>query len=542
MRRIAIFILLLLEALTVSAEPAETGTLLSSAKMDVVVDGKSAGYVLIPAKTHVTVVSTANDGYLVKRNSSEKPFFVPKESLSLDQNDTRSQKSQSGLEEGHSNFRSPIPLVVASASPHYSIPDIPSGTQSNSGTLSTGPTSNQVNQALGIPLFGYGNLWDENDSLVAGRLRWPAESKTSREAGYRRYPYTFNSETRVFGVRALSLFLQGIDDKVVRIAILFANKGDIAFYMSPEEVRQQSVHPDRPFIVTDSMLKRCRDAMIRDKFILEEKLTSLFGDGRPARVGRFAATTEAGQRWDWNGNTFLLIAPQNEYVTLKIIPTTAFEDANSEKKSFASAKVDLCHRIGHRDNGDVILNDIPMVDQGRKGYCVPATFERILRYYGLSGDMNILAMAGQTQPGGGTDIAKIQDASYAMLSDAGAHITHVNFNGSYLEIKPYIDAGKPVIFPLFSTMEFNDRVNERMSHRIAVTDWNEWREAFLPSLKKTEPLKPDPRYGHICLIVGYNASTGEIAISDSWGPGSTERWMTEEEARQIQAGSLSVIE
>ena len=82
-----------------------------------------------------------------------------------------------------------------------------------------------------------------------------------------------------------------------------------------------------------------------------------------------------------------------------------------------------------------------------------------------------------------------------------------------------------------------------MERRIAITNWNDWATKFLPALKKGAPLKPEPEYGHVCLIIGYNEKTREIAITDSWGPAATERWMTEEEARQImQPTGLSVIE
>jgi hypothetical protein len=36
-----------------------------------------------------------------------------------------------------------------------------------------------------------------------------------------------------------------------------------------------------------------------------------------------------------------------------------------------------------------------MVDQGPKGYCVPATFERAMRTMGIDADMYLLAMVGQ---------------------------------------------------------------------------------------------------------------------------------------------------
>ena len=70
--------------------------------------------------------------------------------------------------------------------------------------------------------------------MVAGRLDWPRESSTSYETGYRWYPYTDNSATTVLGARALSLFLQGLHNKVAKVYVLFANKGDVAFYSSAQ--------------------------------------------------------------------------------------------------------------------------------------------------------------------------------------------------------------------------------------------------------------------------------------------------------------------
>jgi hypothetical protein len=518
-----------------AAEPLRSGILVKEARMDIVANGTSIGFVKIPQGTRVMVLSTNAAGdLLIKRNAGETPFAVPQDSVSIEAPAETPSPTPAGPK-----IEPPVQSPAPSATPA----PIPTAMVAPASPGSKEPSAAEVNKALGIPLFGSGSLWEENDAMVANRLRWPQESKTSREAGYRRYPYTFNSETRVLGARSLCLFLQGLDDKVARVSILFANKGDVAFFMSAQEAKQQSAKKDQPLAVTDNMLKGCREAMKKDRETLEAALKALFGDARPARVGRFATTAEAGQRWDWKGHTFMLVTPQNEYVALRIVPTTVFDDVDSSRKSFTAAKAALSKRVERRENCDVVITDLPMVDQGRKGYCVPATFERVLRYYGLSEDMNVLAMAGQTDAGGGTSIQAIQSATYAMIRDARGNITQRNFSGNIQEIKSAIDAGKPILFGHYSTEEFNKRVNERMEHRVAVTDWEKWRTEFLPSLKKTIPLKPDPRYGHICLIIGYNAKTHEIAISDSWGLQATERWMTEEEARQIQQpGALSVIE
>ena len=47
--------------------------------------------------------------------------------------------------------------------------------------------------------------------------------------------------------------------------------------------------------------------------------------------------------------------------------------------------------------------------------------------------------------------------------------------------------------------------------------------------------------GHICLIIGYNKQTGEIAISDSWGSRFAERWVPAQAARAVSRGGLYVI-
>lgn len=404
------------------------------------------------------------------------------------------------------------------------------------------PTVQEVNEAFGIPLFGAGTLWEENAAVVASRLDWPRESRTSYETSFRRYPYTFNAETKVLGIRALCLFLQGVGKGTSRVTILFANKGDVAFYMSPQDASQQK--EGQRLNVTDGMIRSFREAMRTEQTALRSALCSLFGNGRLVSLGRFMATREEAMRWDWKGNSFLLVHQPNEYLMLRIIPTRELDDPDSSKKAFSAAKQELTSRVTRRPNGDVIISDLPMVNQGRKGYCVPATFERLLRYYGLPVDMNILAMAGKTEAGGGTSISDLEKATYSVIADAGGAIHPRNFSGSIQEIKPLIDAGKPLIFAHYSTEEFNKRVNERMRRRIAVTNWDDWISKFLPSMKKGAPLKPDRLCGHVCLIIGYNEKSREIAITDSWGPASTERWMTEEEARQIMQPSagLSVIE
>ena len=60
-------------------------------------------------------------------------------------------------------------------------------------------------------------------------------------------------------------------------------------------------------------------------------------------------------------------------------------------------------------------------------------------------------------------------------------------------------------------------------------------------LRKQQHIRPDASNNHVCLIIGYNGETEELAISDSWGPEFRERWITVEEAEAISQSSLKVI-
>ena len=61
-------------------------------------------------------------------------------------------------------------------------------------------------------------------------------------------------------------------------------------------------------------------------------------------------------------------------------------------------------------SGDVWLADVPMVDQGEKGYCVVAATERVMRYYGDKVDENELAQVANTKTSGGTSSEGMVDA------------------------------------------------------------------------------------------------------------------------------------
>lgn len=69
----------------------------------------------------------------------------------------------------------------------------------------------------------------------------------------------------------------------------------------------------------------------------------------------------------------------------------------------------------------------------------------------------------------------------------------------------------------------------------------EWKKALKSERQAAKKLQPDPGSRHMCMIIGYNARTGEIATSDSWGLEHAEKWYTLEEVQAVSAGELYVI-
>ena len=290
------------------------------------------------------------------------------------------------------------------------------------------------------------------------------------------------------------------------------------------------------------MLQKYQEAIRHDQVSISDKLTKLFGKGKPANNPKTSWMHEEGTEWTWMGLSFFLFAPRNEYLTLRIEKTPKVSYLEDERASFGEAKKQIQSRVTHRPNGDVIIEDIPMISQGGKGYCVPASLSRALRYYGIQADMNMLAMAGQTSAGGvhGTSGAIMLPTVAELARNAGGLFNQKQFTGSIYEIKAAIDAGKPVLWGLYSSNKFNQRVTERSFKRKDITDWDKWITDINKERLTATSLPQDG--AHMCMITGYNQKTKEIALTDSWGPEFKERWMLEEEAKAASQGTIYIIE
>jgi len=404
------------------------------------------------------------------------------------------------------------------------------------------PSFESLNDALGAALWQDNNLWDDPIAAVAARIPLPPESKTSVDRSFRWYP---PSNLRLLGARPYSVSLLGTVENSTRISIVFANKGDFGGLGLIHSQAAQATGSARTRLnnAGKDLIRELPGAIRADARAIEKLLTDLLGPAATQRNQIAGAASEPLQRWNWKGHAILLAVRDRDYAALRIVPT-AVADSNEtpDRVRDAALRTALKQRIERRANGDVILSDIPMVDQGPKGFCVPATMERTLRYLGIAADMYLLAMLGDTAAGGGTSVDAMVESVTGMVRSSGRRVEKFPSNLRITNIRRAIDDGLPILWSIHVAPALDESLTQRAIQRAATPTAEAWK----PILKKWTKLAGRPviqrQLGHICLIVGYNAETDELAISDSWGPAFRERWITIDEASVISADDLRIID
>ena len=173
----------------------------------------------------------------------------------------------------------------------------------------------------------------------------------------------------------------------------------------------------------------------RDEDVITNRLETILGKGRRQNFGQGSAKRKV-MRWDWNDHSFLLSVVDGEFVSLSI-EKSELADKRGKQTKIADMHIRRVHEanVENRNNGDVVIMNIPMVDQGPKGYCVPATFERCMRYMKIPADMYLLAMAGNTGMGGGTVISTLVKAVQHEVWAAGRTLKTVEGFPSFKELE-----------------------------------------------------------------------------------------------------------
>ncbi len=417
----------------------------------------------------------------------------------------------------------------------------------------------KINAGLGTSFFTTQSFWKESALLIASRLRLRLEDKTKWESSYRRYFYDTEGNyapASILGGGAYCVALYSdADDTPTSALIAFANDGDYqgavrilsAIYALKHQTGTPLEGSDQKIAELQAKFDAIRQsfeaARQKEQVTLTKNLTALFGDPRRTSFGSDAVTREDALRWDWNGVSFLLTCQENKYNLLRVIPTQLADNhGRTERIPRDELGPKLIDAVEHRVNGDVVITQIPMADQGLKGYCVPATWERVLRYTGVPGDMYTLSRiggAGFSGGEGGSEVAAQLDNTLHNYGRKAQFIQITKIDA--FSLRRYIDAGIPIFWGV------NPGGYVTVQQRYALCDrdkdWEAWKKLLTqsrtPSTSKATPL--ENKGGHQVLITGYNPDTKEIAWSDPWGRNTQERWMTQEEAQRCSLNEFYII-
>ena len=308
-----------------------------------------------------------------------------------------------------------------------------------------------------------------------------------------------------------------------------------------------------------------------------------------------SAVQSKGLVWTPPGSRYLLewsATPENkvqgityraEFIRLRITP---FQDQGrgffAEKRTEEAAAAgrarpatihaaELPARVVTNPDGSRQLMGIPMVDQGQKGYCVTASTERVLRYYGVDTDQNELAQIANTETRGGTSVDAMVTALKKLAGRFKVNVV-TEINPSYQDFLREIDDYNRVV--RYAKVPGASPINTQggeVSYELAYGQMNgevlkqartKLNPAYVTRFEKEvqahidrgipllwsvslgllpeEKLTPQARGGHMRLIIGYDPGAHEIFYSDSWGMGHELKKMPVANAWTITTGLFTL--
>jgi hypothetical protein len=397
-----------------------------------------------------------------------------------------------------------------------------------------GDDSKKLNEAAGHD-FVTGEPFSRRDAAeLAKALQLRPESQSRYGHSWRLYA-SFVKGYTLFGAMPYSVALYSDQaGQVTGISVVYANKGDFGSTAGFAQDHFKSSGSPPPGSLAE--------AMSRDEETVKNALTAVLGPATTQRFGE-GKTRRSVMRWDWNGHAFLLSHEEGEYVGLAIL-SSEVADAGGKSDWIRNAEIKdrLQAGVVTEANGDVRITEIPMVDQGPKGYCVPATFERAMRTMGIDADMYLLAMVGQSNAGGGTVVELLLENVRSQVYRKGRRTKEEEVKQLRIrDVKRYIDQGIPVMWTMFSMEAYNEVADKNTKQRADVEDWGAYAATIAEEAAKVAAApKPDSNR-HICMIIGYNEKTHELAVSDSWGARFELRWVPLPVANWASQGKLFMI-
>lgn len=237
-----------------------------------------------------------------------------------------------------------------------------------------------------------------------------------------------------------------------------------------------------------------------------------------------------------------------EFIRLRVapVPKAGAAPTNATALTTAVTKGSLTTNVTRQENGDVMISNVPMVDQGPKGYCAVATAERVFKYYGIPVDQHEMAQVADSSSDGGTSPAKMYEALNKLEGRLRVRVrvvenwdvkTFTDMVGDYNKEAKRADKREVSTAPRDGVI-YIDEIYGAMDGQVLKdsrttrdrSGYGKFQRSITGLVDQgipvmwgvmlgllPEPEIPQARGGHMRLIIGYNLKTGELLYTDSWG-------------------------
>jgi len=178
--------------------------------------------------------------------------------------------------------------------------------------------------------------------------------------------------------------------------------------------------------------------------------------------------------WIW------ITKAHGEFVRIRIMPPQVQLGMQLSRIRTTASRPVLASKVKREGNSKAIIEGIPMVDQGSKGYCAVAAFERVLRHYGADVDMHDLANAAETY--GGTNPEKMKTSIQRMAQRLSLRTREIVF----LKQKQY-----EILFKNYNITAKKEGVDEVDMGDLKDHGYVNWRKVDPATLRKFRTAGPE---------------------------------------------------
>lgn len=345
---------------------------------------------------------------------------------------------------------------------------------------------------------------------------------------------------RLFGNQPQQVLTFWENGQLNRMEIIFLEAGYFFGFRKSSELTYTQTNgtalESRKFEREIEQLRKSEDVAIKEKQVQFKKLFETLEKELPEKLEAF---TKAPGKRTTIGSGSLLRSRVTEFTTPALAIRFSAEDDQLISLTILHKEDATRRMIGSTSNrrgaikdnvktlpsGDVVIDNIPMFNQGSRGYCAIGTLAMITQYYGLNVNIDQLAAkAGYKE--GDTDNAIIIPIYQAAAKEAKLKMAQ-NERFNFRDAMRSLSEGKPILVWRFFSRERDAlHTDFKAKHQTDPTQ-------LLPDPKKSRDEKASwPVFangGHASVVTGFNKDRNEVLFTESWGEETRHRRMRAEE-------------